>query len=220
MEWEEQRAILTASMETFAWTMERMNQGRTSSDPEGMDRFMRQNPPIFRGTEGPEAAEDWIFSLEKIFEAIQTSMERRVVLATYVFRAEAEQWWRSTRPLHFSDVSQATWGQFLDLFFGKFFPIFARDQKKKEFLSLQQGSAGLEDYIFRFHRLERYCPGLYSTPRERAGKFVEGLKEGLRRLVIGSRPKTLEDTIDSAWELEVDYLRSNRSRDDRKRTHP
>jgi hypothetical protein len=143
--------------------------------------------------------------MEKIFSAMQCPNEKKVVLATYILREEAEQWWRTTKRILEEDL---TWEEFVEVFMDHFFPEFEREQRKKEFINLSQGQMVVSEYIFKFHRLERYCLGLYSNPKSRARKFVEGLRDGLRRGVISGRPGTLAEAIDCARELEADYLRT------------
>jgi hypothetical protein len=49
---------------------------------------------------------------------------------------------------------------------------------------------------------------LYANQKNQAGKFVDGLKDGLRRGVISGRPKTVSEAIECARELEADFLRT------------
>jgi len=67
------------------------------------DRFMRQHPPTFLGQYDAEAAEEWIFTMQKIFRAIGCPPESRVGLATYVLGGAASNWWRSTSAVVFAD---------------------------------------------------------------------------------------------------------------------
>jgi hypothetical protein len=80
--------------------------------------------------------------------------------------------------------------------------MFEREQRKKAFLTLQQGASSVFEYIYQFHRLERYYAGLYGTPKCKASKFVDGLRDGLRRDVISSRPQNLSQAVECARELE------------------
>jgi hypothetical protein len=203
-EWNEQRAFLVSSLGALAKAVEEGSHNEKRK-VDYLEKFMRQNPPNFIGTETSEAAEDWVFTMEKIFEAIQCPDEKKVVLATYIFRDEAEQWWRTTRNMA-TDVY--TWEDFIEIFLDRFFPEFEREQRKKEFLNLEQGQLTVSEYIYKFNRLERYCIGLYANPKSRASKFVDGLRDGLRRGVISGRPKTIAEAIECARELEMDFLRT------------
>ena len=46
-----------------------------------------------------------------------------------------------------------TWGEFRELFMGKFFPASARHAKAREFLELKQGNMTMITYIAKFIEL-------------------------------------------------------------------
>lgn len=58
--------------------------------------FYRMGPPEFMGTSDPIEAENWIIHLEKIFVFMECSFEKKVSLATFILKGEAEHWWRAT----------------------------------------------------------------------------------------------------------------------------
>ena len=43
-----------------------------------------------------------------------------------------------------------TWGEFRELFIGKFFPASARHAKAREFLELEQGNMTVLEYVAKF----------------------------------------------------------------------
>jgi len=141
-----------------------------------LDRFMRQHPPSFDGCGDPEAAEDWVFKIQKIFRAIGCPPERKVDLATYVLDGGAANWWRSTSAVVFEDNEELGWEDFLVEFNHQYFPQHARDRKREEFLGLEQRGMTLAAYISKFHAMERYCPEIYVTQEQRARRFVRGLR--------------------------------------------
>ena len=49
-----------------------------------------------------------------------------------------------------------TWGEFQELFMGKFFPVSAMHAKAREFLELKQGSMIMLEYIAMFIELARF----------------------------------------------------------------
>jgi len=122
------------------------------------DRFMRQHQPIFSGRGDPEAAEDWVFRIQKIFRAIGVTPERMVGLTTYVLDGEASNWWRTTSAVVFDDSDDVSWEDFLAEFNQQYFPQHLRDRKREQFLALEQRDMTLAAYISWFHALERYCP--------------------------------------------------------------
>ncbi|MCI37811.1 hypothetical protein A2U01_0059037, partial [Trifolium medium] len=61
-----------------------------------LERFMKNNPPIFTGGYDPKGAQKWIEGVEIIFDAMRCSEEQNVVLGTYVLHEEAGYWWKNT----------------------------------------------------------------------------------------------------------------------------
>ena len=49
-----------------------------------------------------------------------------------------------------------TWGEFKELFMGKFFPTLARHAKAREFLELKQGNMTVLEYVAKFTELARF----------------------------------------------------------------
>ena len=98
--------------------------------------------------------------------------ERRVDLATYRFAEEAEHQWRVTREIKFEEETVISWEEFLEVFNEKYFPEHVREKKRQEFLMLSQNKLTLAEYISKFNKLEKYCSGVYGTPKERTSKFT------------------------------------------------
>ena len=49
-----------------------------------------------------------------------------------------------------------TWGEFKELFMGKFFPASAKHAKALEFLELKQGNMTMLEYVAKFTELARF----------------------------------------------------------------
>ena len=49
-----------------------------------------------------------------------------------------------------------TWGEFRELFMGKFFSASARHVKAREFLELKQGNMTVLEYVSKFIELARF----------------------------------------------------------------
>ena len=49
-----------------------------------------------------------------------------------------------------------TWGEFKELFMGKFFPASAKHAKAREFLELKQGNMTMLEYVAKFTELARF----------------------------------------------------------------
>ncbi|MCH85183.1 hypothetical protein A2U01_0006027 [Trifolium medium] len=65
------------------------NQGNAEEDR--LDRFLKHNPPTFKGMYDPEGAQDWLQEIERIFRAMASTDAQRVMLATHMLKGEADR---------------------------------------------------------------------------------------------------------------------------------
>ena len=69
-----------------------------------------------------------------------------------------------------------TWGEFRELFIGKFFPTSTRHVKAQEFLELKQGNMTMLEYVAKFIELARFGDDYVATDMAKVRKFEDGLK--------------------------------------------
>ena len=74
------------------------------------ERFRKQGPPIFEGITNPLVAEEWMRSMETIFEFMQLNDHEKVSCATYMLRKDAHYWWDIMRQGR--DPAQMLWTEF------------------------------------------------------------------------------------------------------------
>ncbi|XP_070041888.1 uncharacterized protein [Nicotiana tomentosiformis] len=92
----------------------------------------------------------------------------------------AKKWWRDyllTRP---AGSPALTWDQFSQLYLEKFLPITLREEYRRQFEYLQQGSMTVTQYETRFVDLARHVLIILLTERERMRRFIDGLAQLLR----------------------------------------
>ena len=79
----------------------------------------------------------WFQHVERILEAMEiTSDATRIRLATFRLEGESQIWWEWVRVLR--DPKMMSWGEFRELFMGKFFLATAKHAKAREFLELKR----------------------------------------------------------------------------------
>ena len=89
-----------------------------------------------------------------------------VDFAAFQMTGSAKKWWRDyllTRP---AGLPALTWDQFSHLFIEKFLPITLREERRRQFERLQQGSMTVTQYETRFVDLARHAILLLPTERE------------------------------------------------------
>ena len=62
-----------------------------------VERFMRFNPPHYKGSSAPEDAEFWVQEIKQLFSLLECPDKERVVLATHVLQGATGDWWRLVR---------------------------------------------------------------------------------------------------------------------------
>ncbi|KAK2387766.1 hypothetical protein QL285_061508 [Trifolium repens] len=93
-----------------------------------LSNFNHQTPPKFNGEGGPETADLWLQSVERIFGAIHCPEGEKVVLATYQLLGGSEYWWRNTRIIMENGHEELNWENFKRRFLAKYFPETARER--------------------------------------------------------------------------------------------
>ncbi|KAK2402102.1 hypothetical protein QL285_051649 [Trifolium repens] len=121
-----------------------------------LSNFNHQTPPKFNGEGGPETADLWLQSVERIFGAIHCPKGEKVVLATYQVLGGSEYWWRNTRLIMENGHEELNWENFKRRFLAKYFPETARERYGEEFLRLRQGGTNVETYAKKFESLSRF----------------------------------------------------------------
>ena len=211
----EQRGFMMDTLNSLAEAIR--NQGRPQQDPGSLvgntptatyEKFLKLDPPTFSGKVDPDLAESWVKEVERVFQVLSVPDDKKTMFGSFRLKDDAREWWDTTREVQFPGAEVIPWEAFRRVFLGNYFPPHAREKKKVEFLELCQGSLSLNEYIAKFQRLERYCPHLFEDDHERAGKFIRGLKEGLRHRVLTSMPATFSAAVAAATLLNEDWERS------------
>ena len=58
--------------------------------------------------------------------------------------------------------------------------------KKKEFLSLEQGSMSVCEYRDKFIQLSCYAPNVVKDDEKKQGLFLDGLNDGIQMLLLAN----------------------------------
>ena len=95
-----------------------------------------------------------------------------------------------------------TWGEFRELFMGKFFPTSARHAKAREFLELKQGNITVFEYVAKFTELARFEDDYVATYMAKVRKFVDGLKLSIRGKIVGFLQQDMDSMVRTAMGIE------------------
>ncbi|XP_070034479.1 uncharacterized protein [Nicotiana tomentosiformis] len=92
----------------------------------------------------------------------------------------SKRWWRDFTLTRRAGSPTLTWEQFSKLFLEKFLPITLREDYRRQFERLQQGSMTVTQYESRFMDLAYHAFLLLPTGGERVRRFIEGLTHPIR----------------------------------------
>ncbi|XP_047326921.1 uncharacterized protein LOC124930637 [Impatiens glandulifera] len=182
------------------------NQGSNNNTEGGQQpiykQFMSFKPAEFKGSTDPMVAEEWIQSLETIFEFMQINNGDRVRCATFMFRDDARIWWQGAKSA--VDLANISWEDFKDTFYGKYFTLSTRNKLAREFLEIRQGDSSVADYVKKFERGRYFAPMILGSAAMELNHFMEGLNATIRRDVRLSGATTMRETIEKALMAEKD----------------
>ncbi|XP_073129705.1 uncharacterized protein [Henckelia pumila] len=155
-----------------------------------------QGSPEFKGGVDPLVAEEWVQSVETIFDYMQLTDEDRVRCGNFMFRDDARVWWQGARSA--VDLTTLTWNGFKDVFYGNYFTVNTRTRLSREFLEIRQGSIPIAEYVKKFEWGRYFVPMISGNAAEELNHFMEGLNATIRRDVRLSGAKTYRETVDES----------------------
>ena len=98
-------------------------------------RFGKMKPAEFVGSTDPLEAEEWINSLETIFDFMQLNDQERVACASYMLKKGARHWWSTVKMTR--DVTVMSWADFIEEFNQKYYNSAILRVQEDEFLNLK-----------------------------------------------------------------------------------
>ena len=140
-----------------------------------------------------------------------TSDATRIRLATFRLEGESQIWWDWVRVLR--DPEMMTWGEFRELFIGKFFPASAKHAKAREFLDLKQGNMTVLEYVAKFTELARFGDDYVAIDMAKVRKFEDGLKLSIRGKIVGFLLQDVNSMVRTAMAIEREIDDARRIRD-------
>ncbi|XP_073121871.1 uncharacterized protein [Henckelia pumila] len=164
--------------------------------------FKDFGPSEFKGGADPIVAEEWIQSLETIFEFMQFTNADHVRCAIFMFRDDTRVWCNGAKSA--VNLITLTWNGFKDVFYGKYFTACTRNRVSREFLELLQGIMTSEEYVKKFDIGWYFEPMIYGNPAEELMHFMEGLNAFIRQEVRLSGTSTYKDAVDQSMFFEKD----------------
>ncbi|KAL5563980.1 hypothetical protein UlMin_033727 [Ulmus minor] len=156
-------------------------QSTTNSVEPLYERFRKQGPPTFEGSNDPLAAEEWLRNIERILDFMKLSDQERIICATYKLTKDARYWWEVTGQT--KDLETLSWTEFVQMFNRKYFNPTMLLSKEAKFNNIQQGNMTVDEAVLRFNRLARLCSHLVPTDKERTRRLIAMLRPEIANTV-------------------------------------
>jgi hypothetical protein len=163
--------------------------------------FMSHKPPTFASSPDPLYADDWLKFVEKMLNIAQCTDWEKVLYASGCLTGPAADWWDSYTAAH-DAADTITWVEFSTQF--RNYHILARLMKikKKEFLSLKQGSMSVSEYRDKFIQLSRYASDEVDEDERKQEHFIEGLNGPLQYALVAHTFPSFQRLLDKALAIE------------------
>lgn len=101
-------------------------------------QFKLHGPPSFASSPDRTKAEEWVWSLERVFKMIGCPNAQKATFAECSIDGDARIWWELTEQIYAAKDKQITWEDFKREFFDQYVPSVVKDHKATKFLHLKQ----------------------------------------------------------------------------------
>lgn len=99
-------------------------------------------------------------------------------------------------------VPGLTWAEFVEAFRSNYIPTSVMRMKKNELQTLKQGNMSINKYLTKFNQLAHCALGNVVGEGENFGRFLEGLRDGLRLQLIIQDFHNFQHLVNKALILE------------------
>jgi hypothetical protein len=156
---------------------------------------MSHKPPMFASSLDPLYANDWLKSMETMLIIAQCSDREKLLYASGRLTGPAADWWDSYTAAH-DATNTITWAEFTTQFRNYHIIAGLMKIKKKEFLSLKQGSMSVNEYRDKFIQLSRYAPDEVAEDERKQEHFIEGHNGPLQYALVAHTFLSFQSLLD------------------------
>ncbi|XP_057418907.1 uncharacterized protein LOC130713125 [Lotus japonicus] len=171
----------------------------------GLDKFLKRDPPTFKGEYNPDGAYKWMTQVEKTLNSMNCTDNQKVNYASYLLEGEAETWWTQAKP-RMIQANLMTWIEFKRVFMEKYFPEDVKARKEVEFLELKQGNMTIGQYAAKFEELAQFHPSYRDAANENSKciKFENGLRPDIKAAIGYQQIRNFYTLVDKCCIFEND----------------
>ncbi|KAK8951418.1 hypothetical protein KSP39_PZI003909 [Platanthera zijinensis] len=175
-----------------------------------LERYLRNfrelQPSNYSGDETPMDTDDWIANTRDLLNVLKCPENKKVPLAVFLLRGEAKVWWDKYRAddLAGRTSDMFTWDEFSRALASWFVPPSARRGLQEKYLRLFQGDKTVTEHERELTHLARYAGVMQGDQTEKCSRFVDGLRDSLRKPLMTMVNADYRSLVDTARRLEAD----------------
>ncbi|KAA3453430.1 DNA/RNA polymerases superfamily protein [Gossypium australe] len=167
-----------------------------------VDKIRKQGAEEFRSSkdDDSERVEFWLENTIRVFDELSCTLEECMKCVVSLLRDSSYQLWNTL--VSVVPRERVSWGFFQEEFQKKYINQRFINQKRKEFLELNQGRMTVTEYEREFVRLSKYARECVSTEAIMCKRFEDGLNEDIRLYVGVIELKKFVVLVDRACKAE------------------
>jgi hypothetical protein len=136
--------------------------------------------------------------------------------ATQLLKGETLVWWRNVQSSRSVVHGPITWGEFVNQFERRFYPVAFTYKMKTQLERCHQGKKTVAEYEAEFNQIVRFVPHVAHNEYGKARIFRQGLKASIRQVIGAFVLEDFRSVVERALGVEVqvdftDELRGDRS---------
>jgi hypothetical protein len=133
----------------------------------------------FVGTGASIEATYWLSTATKKLDAFRIPQKDWVHYATQLLKGETLVWWRNVQSSHSLVDGPIIWGEFVNQFERRFYPVAFTDKMKNQLERCHQDKKIVTEYEVEFNQIVRFVPHVAHNEYEKARIFRQGLKTSI-----------------------------------------
>ncbi|GMI64584.1 hypothetical protein HRI_000127700 [Hibiscus trionum] len=165
-----------------------------------LERLRSLGGTEFRGMSA-EGSEAWLESTKRILGQMSCTDVQKLGFVVSLLQKDAYTWWITT----IAGMAEAdvTWTFFQNVFKRRYLGVRYLDEKRREFMSLTQGSMTVVEYEVQFVRLSQYAPELVPDERARCERFRYGLVTDVKMYALATEYDDFDVLVGRAKDIEM-----------------
>jgi hypothetical protein len=139
--------------------------------------------------------------MEDKFRVLRMMEVLKTEYVAHQLQGPAGMWWKHHRTT-FPPNAHITWREFTDAFRGVYISSGLTEMKLGEFLSLNQGTKIVTQYLHAFHNLSHYASDMVNTDAKKITSFKRGLNPKMMKHVSTNMRTGLNDFVSDCLKQE------------------